>query len=252
MATVNSITLSLTALSERSIVLTVNQPSDAELKNRSAAANNRKSQQEAPQPITASDASSAASNGLAAAGASLSTASATTTGTAIATAGSSATAVVPSSSVDANGAATAAMFEKSRITGLQLRSTSSSLAQRWLRTIASEISHRVRRLQEQQSDQSPYAQLLSNLFVFNPIESYHPLRLPRFVSVEGRTEKCHWFNLFIDRYFKDLETSEVLKTMFTRILTRKFDRIKRPDYIVRSQCSLFVVRISSDCACRSL
>jgi hypothetical protein len=65
-----------------------------------------------------------------------------------------------------------------------------------------------------------------------------PLRLPRYASMEGRTEKCHWFNVFIKRYFKDMRSSDVLKFLCKRILIRKFDRIRKPDYIVR--LSLFM------------
>lgn len=51
-------------------------------------------------------------------------------------------------------------------------------------------------------------------------------------SAESREEKCHWFNVFMHRYFKDMKESEVLKFLFKRILQRKFDSIRKPDYIV--------------------
>jgi hypothetical protein len=56
--------------------------------------------------------------------------------------------------------------------------------------------------------------------------------LPRYTSLDSISEKCHWFNVFMHRYFKDMENSEVLSALFKGILTRKFEKIKKPDFIV--------------------
>src|SRR5689334_15004869 len=47
---------------------------------------------------------------------------------------------------------------------------------------------------------------------------HHPIILPRYTSLNSISEKCHWFNVFMDRYFKDMEHSEVLTTLFKGIL----------------------------------
>mmetsp|Transcript_29004 Transcript_29004/g.40822 ORF Transcript_29004/g.40822 Transcript_29004/m.40822 type:complete len:867 (+) Transcript_29004:723-3323(+) len=63
-------------------------------------------------------------------------------------------------------------------------------------------------------------------------KSKAPLIFPKLPPYfESRTEKCHWFNLFIKRYFKDIRNSQVVMFLVKGILTRKFDRIKKPDYI---------------------
>ncbi len=62
---------------------------------------------------------------------------------------------------------------------------------------------------------------------------HHRIILPKYNSLDTISEKCHWFNVFINRYFKDMEHSEVLIEMFKGILIRKFEKIKKPDYIVR-------------------
>lgn len=61
-----------------------------------------------------------------------------------------------------------------------------------------------------------------------------PLFLPRHVNMkqEGAEEKCHWFNLFLNRYFYDLRNSETTMWMFLRIMTRKMERIRKPDWVV--------------------
>lgn len=51
-------------------------------------------------------------------------------------------------------------------------------------------------------------------------------------SAQNREEKCHWFNVFMHRYFKDMKESEVLKFLFKKILQRKFDTIRKPEFIV--------------------
>jgi len=60
---------------------------------------------------------------------------------------------------------------------------------------------------------------------------HHRIILPRYNSLESISEKCHWFNVFINRYFKDMQNSEVLINMAKGILIRKFEKIKKPDYI---------------------
>lgn len=72
--------------------------------------------------------------------------------------------------------------------------------------------------------------------------SHYLLMLPRHPSLEAVSEKCHWFNTFMNRYFKDIENYEVLNTMFKNILIRKFERLKKPDYIVGIKL-LFIIDI---------
>lgn len=67
------------------------------------------------------------------------------------------------------------------------------------------------------------------------IPSSHPITLPRLkTSYAGREEKCHWFNIFMARYFEDMKKSEVLKFLFKRSLGHLFEKIRKPDYLVIS------------------
>jgi len=62
---------------------------------------------------------------------------------------------------------------------------------------------------------------------------HHRIILPRYTSLGSISEKCHWFNVFINRYFKDMEHSELLKEKFQRILMRKFEKNKKKARLYR-------------------
>lgn len=61
------------------------------------------------------------------------------------------------------------------------------------------------------------------------------LLLPRVVDMESKSEKCHWLNHVLQRYFTEIisspSISHVTTAMLHALLTRKFDRIKKPDYL---------------------
>jgi hypothetical protein len=66
---------------------------------------------------------------------------------------------------------------------------------------------------------------------FQPILKNLPTNIFRHGSLSHVSEKCHWLNVFMNRYFLDIQNSQVFTNKCRDILVRKFSRIKKPDFI---------------------
>eukprot|EP01098_Paradermamoeba_levis_P012394 TRINITY_DN5422_c0_g1_i1.p1 TRINITY_DN5422_c0_g1~~TRINITY_DN5422_c0_g1_i1.p1 ORF type:complete len:678 (+),score=247.98 TRINITY_DN5422_c0_g1_i1:178-2034(+) len=60
-----------------------------------------------------------------------------------------------------------------------------------------------------------------------------PCMLPILTQLHSKKapEKCEWLNVFLNRYFYDMQRSEPFKDSVKKFLQRKFDNIRRPDFI---------------------
>lgn len=59
----------------------------------------------------------------------------------------------------------------------------------------------------------------------------NPCLLPKLTKVSGPQEECHWFNVFISRYFRDMQQSSGFHHVIWRMIQTRFDRVKRKDFL---------------------